>query len=160
MRNPLPALARALGTRPWLMRLAPVVVWVDARLFTLSRGRVSLVGIAGLPSLRLRTVGRRTGLLREHNLLYLPGDGDYVLTASNWGRRREPGWAHNLRSHPDAVVLVRGRAVAVRAHEAKGDEYDRLWAELVRFWPGYAMERAEAGRDLAVFVLRPAGAEV
>ncbi|WP_199432371.1 nitroreductase family deazaflavin-dependent oxidoreductase [Qaidamihabitans albus] len=139
------------------MRLAPAVVRVDRRLHELTRGRTSLVAIAGLPSLRLRTVGRRTGLVRETNLLYYPfGDG-YVLTGSNWGRRNDPAWTYNLRARPDVTVFVRGREIPVRAREVEGAEHARLWRELLRFWPGYEMERAAAGRELPIFVLRPRG---
>ncbi|WP_425427353.1 hypothetical protein [Amycolatopsis sulphurea] len=43
-------------------------------------GRASLVGLAGLPSLRLTT----SGLPRSTNLLYFPQGRDFVLTGSNW----------------------------------------------------------------------------
>ncbi|WP_425427365.1 nitroreductase/quinone reductase family protein [Amycolatopsis sulphurea] len=59
----------------------------------------------------------------------------------------------NLRATPDATVALRGRAVAVKARELDGEEYDRMWAGLLEFWPGYAMERAAAGRVLPSFVL-------
>ncbi|MFF5989523.1 nitroreductase family deazaflavin-dependent oxidoreductase [Prauserella flavalba] len=155
MRNPLPVLARALGRRPWLMKLASAIVWADHRLHRVSRGRVSLVGIAGLPSLRLTTLGRRSGLPRDTNLLYFPHGSDYVVTGSNWGRERDPAWTFNLRAHPEATVLVRGREVAVKARELKGPERDAMWRALLAFWPGYEMERAEAGRELPIFVLSP-----
>ncbi|EHR51031.1 deazaflavin-dependent nitroreductase family protein [Saccharomonospora marina XMU15] len=155
MRNPLPMLARALGTRPWLMRLAGGIVWADSRLYRLSKGRISLVAIAGLPSLRLTTVGRRSGLPRSRNLLYYPHGDEYVVTGSNWGRRRAPDWAFNLRAHPEATVSVRGGQARVWARELKGEEYEQMWRRLVRFWPGYAMEALQAGRELPVFVLAP-----
>ncbi|PXY22394.1 nitroreductase family deazaflavin-dependent oxidoreductase [Prauserella muralis] len=159
MRNPLPAVARALGTRSWLLRLATVVVWADARLHRLTRGRVSLVGIAGLPSLRLTTLGRRSGLPRSNNLLYYPDGDEYVVTGSNWGKPNDPAWTFNLRAHPDATVEVRGKALPVRARELKGREYDLMWRALLEFWPGYGMERAVAQRDLPVFVLTPDGSQ-
>ncbi|GAA1977902.1 nitroreductase/quinone reductase family protein [Amycolatopsis minnesotensis] len=152
-RNPLTLLARALGTRPWLMDLAPGIVWADHRLHRLSKGRISLVALAGLPSLRVTTTGRRSGLPRSTNLLYFPYLDGFVLTGSNWGRSADPAWSHNLRAHPDAVVAVRGKEIAVVAAELKGEEYDAMWQRLLEFWPGYAMERAAAGRELPVFVL-------
>ncbi|MBB3051058.1 deazaflavin-dependent oxidoreductase (nitroreductase family) [Prauserella isguenensis] len=179
MRNPLPTVARVLGRRRSLMKLAEGIVWADTRLHRASRGRASLVGIAGLPSLRLITTGRRTGRLRENNLLYMPdrdtpnragrtrnsgcatgegvGDGDevFVVTGSNWGRAHEPAWALNLRACPDARVLVRGSDVPVRARELTGLDREAMWRRLLGFWPGYAMERDEAGRDFPIFVLTP-----
>ncbi|OLT43139.1 nitroreductase [Saccharomonospora sp. CUA-673] len=153
--NPLPALARILGKRRGLMRLAPAIVWTDARLTRLTRGRVTLVGIAGLPSLRLVTTGRRTGRPRETNLLYLPDRGACIVTGSNWGRPTEPAWVHNLRTTPEARVVIRGRATDVHARELSGMDREATWRRLLAFWPGYAMERDEAGRDFPIFVLTP-----
>src|SRR5205823_13208942 len=140
-----PALARQLGTKQWLMKLARAIIWVDKRLHRVFRGRVSLVAIAGLPSLRLTTVGRKTGLPRSHNLLYYPLGDDFVLIGSNWGRPRDPAWTFNLRANPDAVVEVRGRPIPVSAAPVKGVRYDELWRELLEFWPGYQMEQDAAG---------------
>ena len=151
--NPLSVLARKLGRSPWVMRLSKPILWVDNRLHALFRGRVSLLGIAGLPSLRLTTVGRKSGQAHSTNLLYMPCGNDFVLIGSNWGRPRDPGWTFNLRAHPDAVVAVRGHEVPVTATPVKGERYDELWARLLEFWPGYAMERARAGRELPIFVL-------
>lgn len=153
--NPLARLARALGTRPGLMRLAGAVVPVDQRLYRLTRGRLSLVAIAGLPALRLTTTGRRSGLARHTNLLYLPQGSEFVLTGSNWGRKNDPGWTFNLRAHPAAIVAIRGTELPVRAREVAGAEYDELWSALLEFWPGYRMEQAAAGRRLPIFVLTP-----
>ena len=178
MRNPLPAVARVLGRRRSLMKLAEAVVWADTRLHRASRGRVSLVGIAGLPSLRLITTGRRTGRPRESNLLYMPdrgtphhagrarwgggttgetvGDDEvFVVTGSNWGRAHDPAWVFNLRACPDAQVRVRGRDIPVRARELTGLDREATWRRLLGFWPGSAMERDEAGRDFPIFVLTP-----
>lgn len=153
MRNPLTGLARVLGTKPWLMRSAAAVVWADRRLHRLFGGRVSLVALAGLPSLRLTTTGRKSGLPRSTNLLFYPHGDEFVLTGSNWGRPRHPAWTHNLRACPKAEIAIGGRPVAVTARELAGEEYTRMWAELLRFWPGYAMERDSAGRELPIFVL-------
>ncbi|RZQ63987.1 nitroreductase family deazaflavin-dependent oxidoreductase [Amycolatopsis suaedae] len=135
------------------MRIAPWVPAVDHWLHRVTRGRLALLDLAGLPSLRLETTGRRSGLRRASNLLYCPDGEDYVLVASNWGKPNDPGWAHNLRACPEATVLLRGRAVPVLAREVTGEEYDAWWPRLVRFWPGYAMERRLAGRRLPIFVL-------
>ncbi|GHE82873.1 nitroreductase [Amycolatopsis deserti] len=153
VKNPLPLLARRLGTRPWLMRLAKVIIWADKRLHGLFGGRVSLVGIAGLPSLRLTTLGRKSGLPRSTNLLYYPHEDGFVLVGSNWGRPRDPGWTYNLREHAEATVAIRGREIPVTAKPVKGEDYDRLWQRLLDFWPGYEMERLAAGRELPIFLL-------
>lgn len=135
------------------MRAAKAVPWIDKRLHRLSGGRVSLLGLAGLPSLRLTTIGRKSGLPRTVNLLYLPHGDEFVLVGSNWGRPRDPDWAHNLRAQPKATVEVRRREVPVLATETTGEDHAALWREVLEFWPGYAMEHAEAGRELPLFML-------
>jgi deazaflavin-dependent oxidoreductase (nitroreductase family) len=139
------------------MKLAPGVVWADTTLHRLTQGRVSLLAMAGLPSARLTTTGRKTGLPRSANLLYFPHGDAFVLTGSNWGRPADPAWTFNLRAHPEATVVVRGKEVPVSAREVKGQEYDEVWRMLLEFWPGYAMEREAARRELPIFVLTRIG---
>lgn len=135
------------------MRAANAVPWIDRRLHRFTGGRMSLLGFAGLPALRLTTVGRRSGLARTVSLLYFPRGEEFVLIGSNWGRTRDPDWAHNLRAQPKAVIEVRRREIPVLATEVTGDRYAPLWRQVLDFWPGYAMEHAEAGRELPMFVL-------
>lgn len=135
------------------MRAAKVVPWIDKRLYRVTGGRMSLLGVAGLPSMRLTTTGRRSGQPRTVNLLYFPYGDRFVLIGSNWGRTRDPDWAHNLRAEPKATVEVRRRETPVLAEPVTGEQYDSLWQEVLRFWPGYAMEQAAAGRKLPLFLL-------
>jgi deazaflavin-dependent oxidoreductase (nitroreductase family) len=135
------------------MKLATLVVAVDTRLYRIFRGRVSLVAMAGLPSLRLTATGRKTGLPRSTSLLYFPYQEGFVLVGSNWGRPHDPMWTLNLLAHPEATVEVRGRRIPVEATPVEGEHYEELWRLLVDFWPGYEMERLAAGRRLPVFLL-------
>lgn len=135
------------------MRTAGFVVWADKKLHKAFGGRVSLVALAGLPSLRLTTTGRKSGLARSTNLLYFRRGDDLVLTASNWGRPNDPAWALNLRANPKCQVARAGKPAEVVARELHGEEYAAMWAELLEFWPGYEMERKEARRTLPVFLL-------
>jgi deazaflavin-dependent oxidoreductase (nitroreductase family) len=151
--NPLTRLAHWLGRYPWLMKVAPVVVPVDRVLHRVSRGRLSLVGLAGMPSLRLVTTGRKSGLSRTHDLLYTPWDDRYVLVGSGWGKQTHPAWTLNLAANPNATVIVRGRSVPVVARQVDGAERAEAWALAVRNWPGYEMERRLAGREFRIFVL-------
>lgn len=136
-----------------MLKLAPAIIWTESRLHALFKGRVTLLGAAGLPSLRVTTTGRKSGLPRAVNLLYFPHQGEYVLTGSNWGRPAAPAWVFNLRAHPAATIVVRGREITVTAREVEDEEYDEYWRLLLEFWPGYEMERREAGRRFAIFVL-------
>lgn len=135
------------------MGMAPAIIWGDQKLHRASSGRLSLVAMAGLPSLRLTTTGRKSGLARSNNLLYFPDGDGFVLTGSNWGKPSDPAWTFNLRAKPEATVAIKGREIAVVARELLDGEYDVMWQRLLEFWPGYAMERKAAGRRLPIFLL-------
>lgn len=153
--NPLTRLAHGLGRFPWVMKLAPVIIRGDRGLHAVSKGRLSLLRIAGMPSLRLVTTGRKTGMTRVHDLLYTPYGDDYVVIGSGWGRPKHPAWTLNLIAGAEATVVVRGRAVPVVARRVDDDaERSEIWALAVRNWPGYEMEkRIAGGREFRVFVL-------
>ena len=97
------------------MRTAGFVVWADKKLHRAFGGRVSLVALAGLPSVRLTTTGRKSGLPRGTNLLCFPRGDDLVLTASNWGRPNDPAWALNLRADPKCQVARAGKGADLLA---------------------------------------------
>ena len=85
--------------------------------------------LVGVPSLILRTTGRRSGLTRTAVLAYgCDGDG-YVVVASNGGQDRPPAWLHNVRANPDVEIQVGRRRAAGRARivEAGDPDYPRLW---------------------------------
>lgn len=136
------------------MRLAPVIIPVDRALYRISGGRVSLLRVAGMPSLRLVTTGRRTGQPRATDLLFTPYGGRYVVIGSGWGRPNHPAWTANLMANPAATVIVRGRAVPVVASRPGDDEAADIWRQAVRIWPGYEMEkRLAGGREFRIFLL-------
>jgi F420H(2)-dependent quinone reductase len=104
----------------------------------------------------LTTTGRQSGKPRTTAIWAYPDGEALVLVGSNGGKQRTPGWVFNLRARPEATVQ-RGREIsAVRAREAQGDEYERLWALVVAQYPGYAAYQAWAQRVIPLVVLEPA----
>ena len=61
LRNPLRLLARWLGTREWVMQMAPIIIWLESHLRAWTGNRVSLVGIGGLQTLQVTVPGRKSG---------------------------------------------------------------------------------------------------
>ncbi len=157
-RNPLSALARRLGGHEWLMAWAPVIIRLEGWLRALTGNRMSLVGIAGLPSVQITVPGRRSGIARTTALLAVPlGDG-YIVTGSNWGRPKTPAWAWNLGAVDEADVKVGARVHRMRVQAVTGADRPQFWADIVHYWPGYEMERRlAAGRRFPMFLLTPAG---
>jgi deazaflavin-dependent oxidoreductase (nitroreductase family) len=83
----------------------------------------------GVPTLLLRTTGRRSGATRTNGLAYARDDDDYLVVASNGGADRPPAWLHNLRAHPDVEIQIgrdRQRGTA-RIIEPSDPNYERLW---------------------------------
>lgn len=148
-------LATRLGRQRWLSTVAPVIVGSDRVASRLTRGRLMLPAIAGLPCLTLTVVGRRSGQPRSVPLLGMPWGDGWVVVGSNWGGDRTPDWVRNLRASPTAHVQVRGRHTAVVAREALGAERERLWAALLQVWPNYARYAERTDRHIPVLVLAP-----
>jgi deazaflavin-dependent oxidoreductase (nitroreductase family) len=104
----------------------------------------------------LTTTGAKTGQQRTWPVLGLPDGDNLVAIASNWGQQQHPAWYHNLRAHPTATVAVGGVPRRVQAHEAIGDERERLWRRGLEVYPGWAhYERRAANRRIPVVVLAP-----
>lgn len=158
-RGPLSALARLLGRQHWLMRMAPAIIAVESFLRGRTGNRLSLVGIAGLPSVQITVPGRRTGVPRTTALLAVPLDGGFVVTASNWGRAETPAWAWNLGAVDRASVRVGAHSSVMRVHRVTDEERPQYWTDIVHYWPGYDMEqRLAPRRRFPMFHLRPSGA--
>jgi deazaflavin-dependent oxidoreductase (nitroreductase family) len=103
----------------------------------------------------LTTRGRRSGKERTTAIWAYPDGDALVLVGSNGGSRRTPAWVVNLRARPEAEVQVRREVRSVRAREAAGEEYDRLWRMVVAAYPGYAAYLGWAQRVIPLVVLEP-----
>jgi deazaflavin-dependent oxidoreductase (nitroreductase family) len=133
--------------------------WVLHRaLYNLTGGRKGLYppkpGRWG--TLRLHTVGRRSGQERVAILGYYEDGPNLVTMAMNGWGKPEPAWWLNLQAQPEATIdLANGQTVEIRGRAAEGEERARLWAK----WKeqgddvdGYATRRPT---ETAVVVLEP-----
>jgi deazaflavin-dependent oxidoreductase (nitroreductase family) len=82
--------------------------------------------------------------------------GSSSRIASNFGRRHNPGWYHNLRADPRAWAEVEGSGGAYRAHELSGAERDRGFRLGAEIYPGFDHYVRWAGRRIPVLRLEPA----
>ncbi len=148
-------LAVRIGAIPWLPRYVPQIMWVDKRLQRLTRGRVSLLGIAGLPSLMLTAIGRKSGTPRDTPLLCVPYGQDILIAGSNFGMDKEPMWVKNIEANPEVTVRFRRRTSARVARRLEGDEREAAWATLVETWPNFAKYEQRTDRQIKLFLLTP-----
>jgi len=123
--------------------------------FRANRGRVGGM-FEGLPMLLLHHVGAKSGESRVAPLAYLPDGGNYVIYASKGGAPTNPGWYHNLIAQPQTRIEVGGEALSVVAHEATGEERDRLFDEQASQRPQFAEYQRNTDRIIPVLVLTPA----
>ena len=144
-----------LGSFGWMPRLLPQITWLDKHLQRLTRGRVSLVGLAGLPSLMLTVEGRRSGIPRSTPLLCVPWQGGWLIAGSSFGAPKPPLWAGNLRATETAQVTYRRREVTCTWRELTGAEKDKAWAHMRVIWPNYDKYVEWTDRVIPVFWLSP-----
>ncbi|MGB9375317.1 MAG: nitroreductase/quinone reductase family protein [Jiangellales bacterium] len=152
---------RYLGTTSWFAYVVARLAPVDTRVLQASGGRFGLLGDYGLPQLLLTTTGRKSGQARTVTLLYGPSEHAILLIGSNLGQAHHPAWALNLEATPEAVVQI-GQTVTPVVAQLVTDpvERDQVWAQMIDIYPGYAMYRSRAGRDIKVFAVRPVDPQV
>ncbi|MFD0360215.1 nitroreductase family deazaflavin-dependent oxidoreductase [Nocardia sp. GCM10030253] len=153
--NPLPAIARWLAAQRWVMRTAPVVLLLERLVRRVSGGKRGVLDLAGLPSIEITVLGRKTGLPRTTSLLYVPHGEDFLVLGSNWGSAKHPVWSANLRAASTATVRTKSEQLEVTVTEITGVDRKRAWDLAVEFWPGYEMEyELSGGREFRIFELR------
>ncbi len=110
-------------------------------------------GAGGRPLLLLTTTGARTGRRRTTPMMYLRVGGHLVVVASNAGARRHPDWYHNLLADPSITVELGSKTYDTKAVVLRGDERDRLFAEVVKAAPFFADHQAQVDRTIPVVIV-------
>jgi deazaflavin-dependent oxidoreductase (nitroreductase family) len=106
-------------------------------------------------TIKLTTVGRKTGKEREAILGYFEEGPNLVTMAINGWMEAEPAWWLNLQARPEARVETKDGTRRMRGRVAVGEEHDRLWAkwaEINEKLDGYATRRPGG---TAIVILEP-----
>jgi deazaflavin-dependent oxidoreductase (nitroreductase family) len=150
----LTPVAIRIGAIPWLPKLLPQIVWLDKLLHRVTRGRLTLLDMAGLPNLNLTVKGKTSGIERTTPLLCIP-DGETVLIAGSYfGGPKMPLWVGNLRAAGGAARIEYARErFAVHATELTGDDRAAAWRHMLETWPNYAKYEERTDRTIPVFRL-------
>lgn len=112
------------------------------------------------PTLLLRTVGRKTGQARTSALTYGTDGADYLVTASNGGSPRPPGWLANVKAKPECEIQIGRRTIVVVARPTYPDDadYARRFAIVDKINKGrYSAYQKMTKRPIPVVVLSPVG---
>ena len=142
----------------WFVRTA----WVLHRTISaFTGGRVGLwrpEAGSRFGTMRLKTLGRRSGQSRVAIVGYYEDGPNLVTLAMNGWAAAEPAWWLNLQAHPDATVDLVDGSRTVRARAAAGADRARLWAGF-RDYPGWGDDidalAARRSTETAVVVLEP-----
>lgn len=149
------AMQRVVATKPGAAIHRTIAARLDTPIMKATGGRVTLA-VGAVPVVVLTTTGARSGQRREKPLVYFTDGDDVILTASNYGGARNPGWYHNLLAHPECELHLGQRGGRFVAREAKGDERDRLFALAADLYPGYPKYAERTNRSIRMLRLAPA----
>lgn len=149
----LTPLAVRIGSLSFMPRLLPQITATDKAIQRLTKGRVTVLGLAGLPNVVLTVRGRKSGLPRSTPLLAVPRGAGWLIAGSNFGGPKQPVWVANLEATPEAQISVQGRTTDVRARRLEGQERDAAWSEMVSVWPNYRLYEERTDRQIKVFEL-------
>lgn len=139
------------------MSLFSYVLRVHERLYKATDGRIGH-RLIGVPTLLLRTTGRRSGVTRTNGLVYARDSADYLVVASKGGADQAPAWLLNLEAKPEVEIQIgrkrqKGRCKVV---EPSDPDYARLW-KIVNENNGdrYTAYQKSTSRPIPVVVITP-----
>lgn len=123
--------AKSQSAKPWLPpRWFVRSAWIVHRAihrFTGGRRGLWLPKAGKWGTMRLTTVGRRSGRERSAILGYVEDGPNLVTLAMNGWSAPEPAWWLNLQAQPDATVQLANGPRSVRGRAADVEERERLW---------------------------------
>jgi deazaflavin-dependent oxidoreductase (nitroreductase family) len=129
-----------------------VLMAVNVFLYRLTGGGLGSK-MAGQNVLLLHTMGRKSGKAYTIPTNYYPDGDSYVIVASNWGKPSHPGWYFNLIAQGSATIQIKNRSLHVKARQAEGEEYDRLWKVVTGQNAYYVRYQEQAGRKIPLMIL-------
>lgn len=147
-----------MGSLSWLPRFLPQITAMDKFLQRVTKGQWSFLRLAGMPSLMLTVLGRKSGIARSTPMLCVPYQGGHLVAGSNFGGPTEPVWVLNVRAADRVTVMVNGRTHEAVPHELTGDERAAAWEHMLKTWPNYAKYAERAERVIPVFLFSPVAA--
>jgi deazaflavin-dependent oxidoreductase (nitroreductase family) len=133
------------------------ILRIHEQLYKRTDGRIGH-RMMGVPTLLLKTTGRRSGLTRTNSLVYARDGDGYLVVASNGGADRPPAWLHNLRASPDVEIQIareRRNGIA-KVVEPTDPDYERLWSLVnENNRDRYTAYQKQTARPIPVIVVTP-----
>jgi deazaflavin-dependent oxidoreductase (nitroreductase family) len=130
---------------------------VHEKLYKATDGRIGH-RLLGVPTLLLRTTGRRSGVTRTNGLVYASDGAGYLVVPSKGGADQPPAWLLNLEAKPEVEIQIgRGRQKGTsRVVEPSDPDFARPW-KIVNENNGdrYTAYQEATSRPIPVVVLTP-----
>ena len=139
------------------MSITSQVLRVHERIYKATDGRLGH-NMIGVPTLLLRTTGRRSGAVRTNGLVYARDGEDYLVVASKGGADQAPAWLFNLRANPEVEIQIGRERRRGTAREVGPDDpdYERLWKIVnENNKDRYSAYQEKTSRPIPVVVLTP-----
>jgi deazaflavin-dependent oxidoreductase (nitroreductase family) len=140
------------------MSLLSYVLRVHDRVYKATGGRIGH-RLIGVPTLLLRTTGRRSGVTRTNSLVYARDGADYLVVASKGGADQPPAWLLNLEAKPEVEIQIarerqQGRC---RVVDPSDPGYAPLWTTVnENNGDRYSAYQKLTSRPIPVVVITPA----
>ena len=103
----------------------------------------------------LYTKGKVSGKVRRVPVVHLPDGDDLIVIASKGGAPEHPSWFFNLKADPQVWVRNKASFFEARAEILDGDEYETMWARVVKWAPGFQKYQDRTDRQIPLVRLRP-----
>jgi len=138
--------------------LLSAVLRIHDQIYKATDGRVGH-RLLGVPTLLLRTTGRRSGATRTISLVYARDGAEYLVVASKGGSDQPPAWLLNLKAKPEVEIQIgrERKEAGCKVVEPSDPDYARLW-KIVNDENGdrYIAYQKETARPIPVVVITPA----
>lgn len=108
-----------------------------------------------VPTLLLKTIGRRSKRAMLIPLIYGKSGEEFVVIASKGGSEKHPAWYLNLTAEPQIDFQVKDKRYRGTWRIATGEERARIWNEMVELFPPYAQYQANTAREIPVVLIKP-----
>lgn len=151
----LTPVAVRVGAISWMPKLLPQIVWTDKQIQRATKGRLTILDVAGLPNLMLTVTGRKSGIPRSTPLLCVPRGETILVAGSNFGGPVEPMWVKNIEANPDVTIRMKGVTTPMRARHLEGEDRAAAWTHMLATWPNFAKYEQRTDRRIKVFELTP-----
>ncbi len=134
--------------------MTKLFVAANASIYQMTGGRLgSQLGPQSV--LLMHTVGRKSGKSFTTPLTFFRDGENYLVVASNWGQETPPTWFLNLMQQGSTTIQVKDKMIQVRARQAEGEEYQRLWKVVSSRNPQYLQYQKGLQRQIPIVVLTP-----